>query len=350
MNIPFPLVYDGKKYGADEFFNSFVCSECGAGLTPSEKGIVCFFDKEHSGIKLREKEKMDKLPVKLDEVTTLTGIKIVDAILKMNERLDDAAYKEYNPTKAYALTDISPAYLLEKLNEIFGPPGLGWRYEFDADSVECNGAAGSFTASVIGFRMYYTLVWDGESHEIGPILTTGSSSNSKKEYALKGAITNALGTAAYRGLNWQLEVYKGRRTHLGDTEDTPKVSDEPALNFLDAASLHLKLDKTKEIAISDSAFAPVAQYQLIKSLDETAAISSLPDLVTQPVSDAIRANLIKLMTIAECEVQFSEDLFDKPMAELTVGEFRMFWTSLAMIAGGDKREEVTKRMKALHGG
>ena len=350
MNVKFPLVYDGKKYSGDEFFNGFICSECGAGLLLVDGEIFCYSNREHSGFKLREDKRMDKLPVKLDEVTTLTGMKIVDAILMMNERLDDAAYKEYNPTQAFTLTDISPAYLLEKLNEIFGPPGLGWRYEFDADSVECGGSGNSFIASVIGFRLYYTLVWDDEPHEIGPILATGGSKGIRKEYALKGAITNALGTAAYRGLNWQLDVYKGQRTHLGDVGVAPETPDEPALDFLDAASLHLKLNKAKEIALGGSSFAPAAQYQLIKSLDETALIFSLPDLVTQPVSDVIRASLIKLMTLAECEVQFSEDLFDKPMAELTLGEFRMFWTSLAMIAGGDERASVTERIRKLHGG
>lgn len=350
MEIRFPFVYNGTKYSQSEFLDSFVCAECGGRLTSSDGEAFCFEDDNHKGIKLVSEEmKMDKMPVKLDEITTLTGIKIVDAIAKMNERLDDAAYKEYNPTKGFTLTDISPAYLLEKLNEIFGPSGLGWRYEFEPLFVDCQEVGSSFLVSVIGFKFYYTLVWDGESHEIGPILSTGGSKNNKKEYALKGAITNALGTAAYRGLNWQLDVYKGQRTHLGDVDVTP-AQEKLSIDFIGAASLHTNIEKMKEIAKSNSPLAPSVQLQLLKSIDENSLLSKLPDMVTKPVSDAIKKSLGQLLKMAKLEFAFAEELLEKKSEEMTIMDFRLLWTTLTMIANGEKKDDVVKRMKEFKSG
>ena len=289
----------------------------------------------------------NKMPVNLDEITTLTGMKIMDAIKKLNERLEDKAYKEI-PMGKFKLTDISPAYLIEKLTEIFGPCGIGWMYHFDRDDINCT-VSEPWQSTVIGFQFYYIVVWGGETHKIGPILATGGSRNSKNiEYALKGAITNALGTAAHR-LGWQIDVYKGLRTELGDFESEAKQVSGPAISFFDAASMHMTLSKEKEIAVSDSDFAPAVQFGMVRSLEGNHLASTLDKLVGEEASKATKHTLEELRKMAKCEWKITQDMFDKQAKDITLNELCTLWITFVQIVNGANEDELVKRYRTMVG-
>ena len=351
VKINFPFVFEGRKYSIDEFLNLFTCAECGAPLVTMDTGAWCSKDENHTGFKLFKEgtSKMieNKMPVNLDEITTLTGLKIMDAIAKMNERLEDKAYKEI-PMGKFKLTDISPAYLIEKLTEIFGPQGIGWSYSFENDDITCSSSE-PWLASIIGLEFYYMVVWGGEAHKVGPILATGGARNSKNvEYALKGAITNALGTAAHR-IGWQLDVYKGLRTEDGDFESETKHAGATAISFLDAASLHFTLAKEKELAASGVDYAPVIQYNMVRSLDENAMASTLADLIGDEATKATKHSLEELRKLAKCEWAITQELFGKPAKDITLGEFCSLWTVFVRIVGGESKETIVKQYKTLTG-
>lgn len=61
----------------------------------------------------------------------------------------------------------------------------------------------------------------------GPVLANGGSDNSEREYAVRGAITNALGGAASK-LGWQLSVYQDKRGHAGKATAKPSAKPAPA--------------------------------------------------------------------------------------------------------------------------
>jgi len=350
VEIKFPFVFEGKKYTSDQFYNMFACAQCGSILRSVADGVVCQVDNSHQGIKLfKEGVKMqeNKMPVNLDEITTLTGIKIVDAIAKLNERLEDKAYKEI-PMGKFKLTDISPAYLIEKLTEVFGPYGLGWMYHFDKDDINCT-VSEPWQATVIGLEFYYTLVWGGETHKIGPVVSTGGARNSKNvEYALKGAITNAIGTAAHR-IGWQLDVYKGLRTELGDFESEAKQVSTQAISFLEAASMHFNLNKEKELAVSSSDFAPVIQFNMVRSLDENMLASDLDKAVGDDAAKATKHSLEELRKMAKSEWKITQDMFAKSAKDITLGEFCSLWTTFVRIANGEKEESVVNQYQKMTG-
>ena len=351
MEINFPFVYSGKKYSSDEFYNLFVCSECGAGFKSKDGKIVCRADSSHTGIFLLEEggtRMENKMPVNLDEITTLTGMKIVDAITKLNERLEDKAYKEI-PMGKFKLTDISPAYLIEKLTEIFGPCGIGWMYSFDKDDINCSVVSEQWQSTVIGFQFYYTVVWNGEAHKVGPVLSTGGNRSPRNiEHALKGSVTNALGNAAHR-LGWQVDVYKGLRTEEGDFESGTKQTSAPTISFVDAASMHYKLDTEKAIAASGADYAPAIQYNLVRSLDENTPASKLAEMIGEEAAKATKHTLAELMGLAKCEWAITTELFGKPAKDITLGEFCSMWTAFVRIINGEKKETVVKQYQDMTG-
>jgi len=290
----------------------------------------------------------NKMPVNLDEITTLTGMKIMDAITKLNERLEDKAYKEI-PMGKFKLTDISPAYLIEKLTEIFGPCGIGWMYHFDKNDINCSLVSEQWQSTVIGFQFYYMVVWNGEPHKVGPVLSTGGSRSPRNiEHALKGSVTNALGNAAHR-LGWQVDVYKGLRTEEGDFESGTKQTGAPAISFLDAASLHYTLEKEKEIASSGSDFAPVVQYNLVRSLDENAPASKMSEMIGDEATKATKHSLEELRKLAKCEWAITTELFGKPAKDITLGEFCSLWTVFVRVVNGEKVESIVKQYQVLVG-
>jgi hypothetical protein len=169
---------------------------------------------------------------------SVTGLTLPDAIAEMQRPLPASAYKPV--PGASDLTDIDPAYLTEVATQVFGPIGFGWWYDFAPTDLTISAEARTaksgreytiYTASLHKLIVRYRLL-DGAGHTLisEPITATGGNENEVESYAVRGALTNALG-AAFAKLTWQLPVYKGQLSHrnaatFGDKK--PAASVKPA--------------------------------------------------------------------------------------------------------------------------
>lgn len=164
------------------------------------------------------------------DLKTLTGMDLFEAFRELDRQLPKNAYKaiEGGKGQTLGLTDIIPAFLPDLLMELFGPLGFGWcfeidRMETDSKTVERKGGytEETFTATC-QISIWYVFLQDRELKTSAKIHATGASTNASIEWAMKGALTNALGCAWFF-CGYQLSVYKGERSHNGGPPaDPPK--------------------------------------------------------------------------------------------------------------------------------
>jgi hypothetical protein len=153
----------------------------------------------------------------INNVKTMTGLTMAEAAAKLDEQLPAEAYTAV-PGGA-DLTDIDPNYMRKVLNEVFGLCGLGWGYEYDPADMETrnetrktqSGSREVVVAALKHLRFWYK-VTDGQETSVCTVDASGGSDNSSASYAMKGAITNALGNAA-SNIGFQESVYLGKRSH-----------------------------------------------------------------------------------------------------------------------------------------
>ncbi len=156
--------------------------------------------------------------MQLDDLKTLTGLKLKDLAMKLDEELPGDAYK---PVPGGAdLTDIDPSYMKQVLNTVFGLCGIGWGYRYDPDDLKVEagikptskGDKPAMYATLTQLTFWYVLVDDAGNESRIEVPASGGSDNSNAAYALKGAITSALSAAASL-IGFQESVYLGHRSH-----------------------------------------------------------------------------------------------------------------------------------------
>lgn len=163
------------------------------------------------------------------QLFTLTGLSLVEAIRKLDEELPEDAYKPV--PGAVELTDISPAHMRNVLNTVFGLCGLGWGYTFDASDVTVEQEGNRYVAILKHLVFWYKVVHEDGTLGTATVDSTGASENYQPAYALKGAITSALGNAA-SNIGFQESVYMGRRSHRtvgGSGTPVPELVQRPVL-------------------------------------------------------------------------------------------------------------------------
>ena len=139
---------------------------------------------------------------------------------KLDAELPKDAYKAV--PGAADLTDIDPNYMRKILNEVFGLCGIGWGYKYDSADMhteieERKRSSGQGTRRVYVATLRRLTFWYKLSAADGSAVTceidaSGGSDNDVEAYAMKGAITNALGHAS-SNLGFQESVYLGKRSH-----------------------------------------------------------------------------------------------------------------------------------------
>ena len=197
-----------------------------------------------------EELRMSHEPFDFMQAKTLTGLTPEQVLAEMQKPLPATAYKPV--PGASDLTDIDPAYLTEAATKVFGPAGFGWWYDFEptdlAVSAEVRTAKSGreytvYTASLHKLIVRYRLIDPSGNLFISePITATGGNDNEVESYAVRGAVTNAIG-AAFAKLTWQLPVYKGELSHrnaatFGDKKPATKpiVKPTPATAKTEAES------------------------------------------------------------------------------------------------------------------
>lgn len=150
---------------------------------------------------------------------TLTGMLLESVSARLDAELPKDAYKAV--PGAADLTDIDPNYMRKILNEVFGLCGIGWGYKYDSADMhteieERKRASGGmrrvYVATLRRLTFWYKLSAADGSVVTCEIDASGGSDNDVEAYAMKGAITNALGHAS-SNIGFQESVYLGKRSH-----------------------------------------------------------------------------------------------------------------------------------------
>lgn len=187
---------------------------------------------------------------------TLTGIRLDDAFKRLDGELHQRAYKAITGGKGerLGLTDINPGFLPSVLLEIFGPLGVGWGFEVDGVEVRAisrqrkDGSTSEEFEASARVQVWFSYELEGERKiSTGTPWIPGGSDNSEREWAIKGAITNALGTAWFFE-GYQMSVYQGLRSHnnIGkQPPPSPRSPQEPQVEITadDATINELALKK-----------------------------------------------------------------------------------------------------------
>jgi len=172
----------------------------------------------------------------LSSIFTLTGLTLEEAGQLLDQELPTGAYKAV--PGAVDLTDIDPNWMRKVLNHIFGLCGFGWGYEFSPSDLEYRYESrtnargneyGVWSAVLKHLKFWYKLQNESMTH-VCAIHATGASENANVAYAMKGAITNALGNAV-SNIGFQESVYLGLRSHknvLPIQANAPKPAPKPA--------------------------------------------------------------------------------------------------------------------------
>jgi hypothetical protein len=155
--------------------------------------------------------------VMIENVTTLTGLTLDEALRELDAELPAEAYSPV--PGAIELTDIDPNWMRVVLNRVFGPCGYGWGYEYAPENLEIryevqetrNGERGIYVVMLKHLRFWYKIHYTNTT-AICSVHATGASAAPSLPYALKGAITNAIGHAA-SNIGFQQSVYLGIRSH-----------------------------------------------------------------------------------------------------------------------------------------
>jgi hypothetical protein len=194
-----------------------------------------------------------------EQFTTLTGYTMREALAKMNEVLEPNAYKAVSGT-AVSLTDIKPAYLTMVLSQVFGPAGLGWHFDYSGVDKRESGYTNSkgvdktrWVATIDRLEFRYRYIVGDQMYWSLPILANGGSDSSDNpEYAMRGALTNALGAAASK-LCWQLRVYMGKLDH---TTAAKQYEDQQKRRNMQVTKEELEVYEEPEDKAQDQAEEP----------------------------------------------------------------------------------------------
>ena len=147
------------------------------------------------------------------------------------------AQKEIGAGRLKGFTDINPMWRFKRLTELFGPCGIGWKYEITEKHIVpgANGEAKAF----VDILLYYK--WNGEWSE-GVPGTGGSSLVSAEKNGLytndecyKMALSDAIGTAC-KALGMSADIYfskdRSKYTTAQDATEAKMETVQDAASFV----------------------------------------------------------------------------------------------------------------------
>lgn len=144
------------------------------------------------------------------------------------EKTADEAKKPIEAGRLKGFTDINPCWRMKRLTEVFGPCGIGWK--FDICNTYTIPGANEEIAAFVDIRLYYKK--DGEWSEGVPGL--GGSMFVAKERSgmhtsdecFKMALSDAIGTAC-KALGMSADIYFSKdRSKYTTAQDAPEVKME----------------------------------------------------------------------------------------------------------------------------
>lgn len=155
---------------------------------------------------------------------------------KAFEKTAQEAQKPIEAGRLKGFTDINPMWRFKKLTEVFGPVGIGWKYEITKKEI-IPGADGVVSAFV-DILLYYN--WNDEWSE-GIPGTGGSSFVAKERNGLytsdecfKMALSDAIGTAC-KALGMSADIYFSKdrsKYNSGEPEEEKMETFDDAVGYV----------------------------------------------------------------------------------------------------------------------
>lgn len=144
------------------------------------------------------------------------------------EKTADEAKKTIEAGRLKGFTDINPMWRLKKLTEVFGPCGIGWKYE--VVSTHVMHGPNEEQAAFVNILLYYKK--DGEWSEGVPgmggsmFVAKESKGLHTSDECFKMALSDAIGTAC-KALGMSADIYFSKdRSKYTEAQDAPEVKME----------------------------------------------------------------------------------------------------------------------------
>lgn len=158
------------------------------------------------------------------------------------EKTADEAKKPIEAGRLKGFTDINPCWRMKRLTEVFGPCGIGWKYE--VVSTHTMHGPNEEQAAFVNILLYYKK--DGEWSDGIPgmggsmFVAKERSGMHTSDECFKMALSDAIGTAC-KALGMSADIYFSKdRSKYTDAQDAPEVKME---TVQDAASFVITFGK-----------------------------------------------------------------------------------------------------------
>ena len=153
------------------------------------------------------------------------------------EHTPKEAQKEISAGRLKGFTDINPMYRFKRLTEVFGPCGIGWKY--DIVSTNVIPGANDEVAAFVNILLYYKQgnEWSEGVPGLGGSMFVAKERNGMhtSDECFKMALSDAIGTAC-KALGMSADIYFSKdRSKYTTAQDAPEVkmeTVEDAANFV----------------------------------------------------------------------------------------------------------------------
>lgn len=186
---------------------------------------------------------MEKEKKKLEEKTD--NLHIYDIARKIPAH----ALKEIKAGRLKGMSDINPMYRIKKMTGLFGPCGIGWKYEIVKEWLE---SYGNEVKAFLNINLYYK--WNGEWSEAIP--GTGGSSFVSQERngtfvndeCWKMALTDAISVAT-KALGVAADVYYNADSKVKIKNDSKYEQEANATQSNVAATTNADADRQRDALV-----------------------------------------------------------------------------------------------------
>ena len=184
------------------------------------------------------------------------------------ENTPKEAQKEIGAGRLKGFTDINPMWRLKRLTEVFGPCGIGWKYEI-LNTYTIPGANDE-VAAFVDILLYYKK--DGEWSEgvpgFGGSMFVAKEKNGlhTSDECFKMALSDAIGTAC-KALGMSADIYFSKdRSKYTEAQDAPEVKME---TVQDAAGFVLEFGKFKGKTLGEVWKADIGYIEWLDDNEKT---------------------------------------------------------------------------------
>lgn len=144
------------------------------------------------------------------------------------EKTPKEAQKEINAGRLKGFTDINPMWRLKKLTEVFGPCGIGWKY--DIVSTNVIPGANDEVAAFVNILLYYKQgnEWSDGVPGLGGSMFVAKETKGlhTSDECFKMALSDAIGTAC-KALGMSADIYFSKdRSKYTTAQDAPEAKME----------------------------------------------------------------------------------------------------------------------------